>query len=489
MVEDFSIRIINDQDIRQSLIAFKNAISEESVEIKNDELYEKLVSLLKDEDPKIRKNAAIILGSFKKASVKDVLLTGYKNEKIDFVKEGYLKGLSKQNCKSIIKDLKAIQASLLADENSDQKHIQAQLKILNPLIRSYGSHKKKMIKLLHKPVDVILTTLPYYQFTLFEYLIDRKLKYKPVGQGVLVRTNSVYDLLDYRNYKDRIIPLKGCALMEKDGDIIAEKLIHSNLLDLLDNLFDNDGVFYYKITDTFREKDPKLLDTVLRAMLKAYPKKLLNATRNYEIEILLKELRPGKISAYLKLSILHNPRFDYRKEVISNSMQPYVAATMMEVAKPYMKERARVLDPFVGSGITLIERCMMKPTRFALGLDIYAKGIEAAKRNAKAAELDIHFITKDALRFVNNEMFDEIVTDMPTYAQMHNKESLTKLYDTFFDRIKRLVKANGYVFIYTSEIALIEKNLRLQKDYLTLIEHYDVPRGRHLHYFFIIQVK
>ena len=102
MVEDFSIRIINDQDIRQSLIAFKNAIGEENVEIKNDELYEKLVSLLKDEDPKIRKNAAIILGSFKKASVKDVLLTGYKNEKIDFVKEGYLKGLSKQNCKSII---------------------------------------------------------------------------------------------------------------------------------------------------------------------------------------------------------------------------------------------------------------------------------------------------------------------------------------------------------------------------------------------------
>ena len=30
----------------------------------------------------------------------------------------------------------------------------------------------------------------------------------------------------------------------------------------------------------------------------------------------------------------------------------------------------------------------------------------------------IHFVNKDANRFVNNEMFDEIFTDMPTYAQM-----------------------------------------------------------------------
>lgn len=486
MIEEISNKILHDQETRASLIALKNELSDD-VELRNDELYHKLVDLLQDEDPKVRKNAAILLGYFKRSNVKDLLLDGYHHEKIEFAKEGYLKGLTRQDCKSILDELKKIQNELVHNEEADKKHIQAQLKILNPLIRSYGSHKKKMVKLLHKDVDVILTTLPYYQFTLFEYVLH--LKYKPVGQGVLVRTKSVYDLLPLRNYKDMIIPLKGCALMDKDGEIVAEHLIHSNLLELLDTLFDNCDKFYYKITDTFREKDPKLMDVVLKRMLQAYPQKLLNATRNYEIEILLKELRPGKISAYLKLSILHNPRFDYRKEVISNSMQPYVAATLMELAKPYMIDYAKVLDPFVGSGITLIERCMMKPTRFALGLDIYSKGLEAAKRNTKAAQLPINYVNKDALRFVNSEMFDEIVTDMPTYAQMHDKKALIHLYDAFFERIRHLVKANGYVFLYTSEIALVEKNLRLQKDYLTLIEHYDVPRGRNLHYFFIIQVR
>ena len=44
------------------------------------------------------------------------------------------------------------------------------------------------------------------------------------------------------------------------------------------------------------------------------------------------------------------------------------------------------------------------------------------------------------------------------------------------------------VFIYTTEISLVEKNLRLNSDYLTLVEHYDVPRGKTMAYFFIIQV-
>ena len=169
-------------------------------------------------------------------------------------------------------------------------------------------------------------------------------------------------------------------------------------------------------------------------------------------------------------------------------MQPYVAATLMEVAKPYMGMHSRVLDPFCGSGVTLIERCMAKPVKFAMGLDIYGEGLEAAKKNAIAANQPIHFVNKDANRFVNNEMFDEIFTDMPTYAQMKDTRALKNVYDNFFKRIHRHVLPEGYVFIYTTEISLVEKNLRLNSDYLTLIEHYDVPRGKTMAYFFIIQV-
>lgn len=484
MREDSINDIIFGRNLRESLIVLKSELSDDEM-IHNEELYQALIKLLDSEDPKIRKNAAFILGRFKKSDVKYALLTGYHNEKIEFVKVAYLKGLSHQNCKSIINELREIQSELINNQDADKKHIQEQLKVLNPLVRSYSFHKRKMVRLLHKEVDVILTSLPYYQFTLFEYILNYK--YKPVGQGVLVRTKSVYDFLPLRNYHEMIIPIKGCSLMPKDADIIVKQLSQSNILELLDTLFDSSDSFYYKLTDNMRVKDPVMMSKIVKGLLEAFPTQLLNVMRNYEIEIVFKELKRDRVNAYLKLSILENPRFDYRKEVISNSMQPYVAATILELAKPYLKDYAKVLDPFCGSGVTLIERCLMKPTAFALGIDIYAKGLEAAKRNSKAANLNIHYINKDALRYVNNEMFDEIFTDMPTFAQMKDHEALTKLYDRFFKRIHRHVKPGGYVFIYTSEISLIEKNLRLQRNYLTLIEHYDIPRGKNMHYFFIIQ--
>ena len=131
-----------------------------------------------------------------------------------------------------------------------------------------------------------------------------------------------------------IIPIHKCANMPKDADVIIECFRQSNLLDLLDRLFDSNELFYYRLSDHLREKDPKLIQAVVKGLYDLYPDKLLNVVNNYEIEIIFKELREGYVSAYLKLSTLENPRFDYRKEVISNSMQPYVAATLLELAKP-----------------------------------------------------------------------------------------------------------------------------------------------------------
>lgn len=132
---------------------------------------------------------------------------------------------------------------------------------------------------------------------------------------------------------------------------------------------------------------------------------------------------------------------------------------------------------------------MVVPSTFAMGIDIFGRGIDSARKNTKLANQTIYYVNKDALRFVNNEMFDEILTDMPTLAQMKDEVALHDLYDRFFDRIRRLVKPEGYVFLYTSEISLVRKNLRLQSGYLALEEHYEIPRGKNMFYFFIIKVK
>ena len=76
-----------------------------------------------------------------------------------------------------------------------------------------------------------------------------------------------------------------------------------------------------------------VINDVVQELIEEMPSHLQNVTSDYDIEILIRELKPGTVNVYLKLSSLDNPRFNYRREIISNSMQPYVAATLMEVAK------------------------------------------------------------------------------------------------------------------------------------------------------------
>lgn len=471
-------------DVKDSLIAMKSDIKN-SLDINDDELKEKLIELLSNEDAKIRKNSAILLGNF--PNTVNELLMAYNQEKTEYVKEAYLKGIASQNCSSYLEQLKEIQLHLIHDNSNEAKHIQAQLKILNPLILKSQTHKRKVIKLKHQPVDVVLTSLPYYQFILFESVLH--LHYKPVTQGVLVRTESIYELLDIRTYNDMLIPLQGASGLDMTIESIEAGIQRCNIVKILDKLYDDASFFYFRVDDSMRQKDPSLIKKVSEKFFEYYPFKLLNTTENYEIEIVVKEVRKGKVNLYLRLSHLKSNRFAYRKETIANSMQSYVAATLVQLAKPYMIDHAKVMDPFVGCGTLLIERNMIKPPKFSMGIDIYSKGIEAAKKNTKLAGQTIYYVHKDSLRFVNNEMFDEIITDMPTFPQLPDREKLTDLYDRFFERIHRLIKSGGYIFLYTSEISLVRKNLRLQEDYLSLIEHYEIPRGKHMFYFFIMQVK
>ena len=249
------------------------------------------------------------------------------------------------------------------------------------------------------------------------------------------------------------------------------------------------SVIYYRVVDGMREKNTQLVKQVSQKIFELYPQRLLNVETDYDIQLTLKEVKKGTINIYIQLSHLDNPRFDYRKYVIPTSMNPYVAATLVQLAKPYMKYHGKVLRAFAGVGTLLIEKNKEVPSHFAMGVDIYNDGIEKARKNTRLANQTIYYVHKDALRFSHNEMFDEIITDMPTFAQMKDENALRELYDKFFARIPHLVKAGGYVFLYTSEISLVRKNLRLMEGYLSLEEHYDIPRGKNMFYFFIIKVK
>lgn len=169
VVMDLVENILKDKNLRESLIELRKQFQEEMSLDKYSQLQDKLKKLLQHEDPKVRKNVAILLGYYK-GNI-PILLEAYHHEEIEYVKEAYLKGISQQNCYEYLYELKNIQQKLLKSEEVSAKHIQAQLKVLNPLILDHQPHKKKLIKLKHQPIDVILTTLPYYQFVVFEHVL------------------------------------------------------------------------------------------------------------------------------------------------------------------------------------------------------------------------------------------------------------------------------------------------------------------------------
>ena len=317
VVMDLVENILKDKNLRESLIELRKQFQEEMSLDKYSQLQDKLKKLLQHEDPKVRKNVAILLGYYK-GNI-PILLEAYHHEEIEYVKEAYLKGISQQNCYEYLYELKNIQQKLLKSEEVSAKHIQAQLKVLNPLILDHQPHKKKLIKLKHQPIDVILTTLPYYQFVVFEHVLP--LLYKPISQGVLVRTDSLYDLQSIRVYKEMLIPV-GAALLNPNIEDITEGLKRCYILNILERIYDENSFFYYRVVDELREKNSQLIKQVSQKIFELYPQKLLNSSHNYDIEIVLKEVKRGTVNIYLRLSHLSNPRFHYRKNVISNSIHP-----------------------------------------------------------------------------------------------------------------------------------------------------------------------
>lgn len=481
-------KIKKEEELRASLIELKSKSSGNERYFKDKDFYQLLISYLKHEDPKVRKNCALLIGMFNEDDVVDVLLHSYLEEKTEYVKEAYLKGCIEHDCHHVMSLLEKIQKDLMANINEiDTKHLSAQLKIVNQLVRANQHHRTKMLHMKHEDIDVILTTIPWYQFTLFEDL--KGYRYKPVGQGVLVRTNSLFEIKGLRSFEEILIPLSGCVSMNMDSQEITDKIYHSSLKRILNILYETKEPFYFKINDRLKHKNGKLMREIAEKLSLLYPDFLLNSPHQYEIEIVIKELKTNVVNAYLKIMDIENRRFQYRKEATSFSLKPFIAGTLMKLAEPYLIGHSRVLDPFCGSGTLLIERNIARKTHFSMGLDIYGKGLDIAKKNVDAAGQNIHFVHKDALRFVNNEPFDEIFTDMPTKDQTSDVEGLKELYDRFFRRIPRLVKHNGYVFLYTSELALIKKNLRLNQNYLTLVEHYEMIREKKVYYFFIMKVK
>ena len=442
-------------ELRAGLIEMKNLLKEEknrrelAYQLGGD--FKILTRCLSDEDPKVRKNAALVLGAMESDDLVPMLLNAYKKEDTLFVKSAYLKALFdldyEEELPYLKERLQELDETPVTEEN--QKHLREEAGILQQLISQKEKHKKHTFDGFDRQVEVILLT-------------NREQREATRNQ---LKEEKVTMLL---------FPVKGLKSVSGTPEAVASQLA-APVLEQLKSLHSGGGAFYFRTelkSPLAPEKKTAWVKMFSAALEKASGRELVNSTSDYEVELRLIEGKNGSFVPLMKLFTLKDTRFSYRKESYAAAMAPVQAALLMELSKPWLVDGAQVLDPFCGVGTLLVERVKAGNADPLYGLDISEEAVLKARVNAEAAGITIHYINRDVRDFRHEYLFDEIVSDLPLTGRSRNLLELTELYSAFFKRVPELLKKGGRLFLYTSEenafrSALKEnRELKLLKNFL-----------------------
>ena len=137
-------KIKNGEELRESLSVMRGVLRDKKegpaaglwLDERFEEEPEVLLSLLKSEDAKIRKNAALVLGLLGRDECRDALLAAYEKEEQRFVKSAYLLALTGCDCEERLDFFKERRRILLGEKRTaeNDKHLREELEALNGLI-------------------------------------------------------------------------------------------------------------------------------------------------------------------------------------------------------------------------------------------------------------------------------------------------------------------------------------------------------------------
>lgn len=452
-----------------------------------------LIALLEHEEPKVRKNSALLLGDLGLEAAISSLFCAYERENTLFVKSSYLTALGKMNVSEYLDDFKARRdeiTSMTVPEN-EKKHIGEELRELEKIITGIEGIKHHTFAGFSEAHDILLTTNKEQRSVTMTEVgelsaeVRRSASLHPLG--VLVHTKDVRVFTKLRTYREMLFPIR--AKLSADPKAAAESVWNSDMPKVLTESHKEDAPFYFRLEVKSRmelDKKSTFAKRFSAELERLSGRMLVNSTQNYELEIRLVETREGGFVAFYKLFTIPMKRFAYRKNAIAASIHPATAAMLVELARPYLKEHAQVLDPFCGVGTMLIERDIRIPAREKYGIDIFGDAIRMARENATAAGEQINFINRDYFDFKHDYLFDEIITNMPVRGKK-SKDEMDSFYREFFEKSAEILKCDGIVVMYSNEEGFVKKQLRLRGDYRLLQEH--CIREKDHFYLFVIQYK
>ncbi len=173
--------------------------------------------------------------------------------------------------------------------------------------------------------------------------------------------------------------------------------------------------------------------------LSRYAPELVNDSRGASWEVVVDE-RGTPASLVLAPRGFDDPRFAYRVRDVPAASHPTVAAALARVAG--VRADDLIWDPFVGSGLELVERARLGPYRKLTGTDIDENALEAARANLDAAKVPATLSLADA-RTYNPGPVTLVITNPPMGRRLARDRSLAGLLERVLERASRALVPGG----------------------------------------------
>ena len=462
-------------DIRANLIEARQSLKQpgEKEVLKRflEDTPELITDFLHNEDPKVRKNAALLIGDLRMENMLEVLYQAYLREETLFIRKDYLKAMDQMNLSDYQQKLEDRLEEMTNQEvtEENQKHYREELFVLQKIVLRNQKRKTHTFTGMDKKYDVILTTNRNHREVTAKQAEGKRISMVPLG--VKVQEADLKQIMQIPMFRELLFVLN-TQTIEAEPVKAAEALTSSDLLALLEKAHGETDAFYFRITVAGKmplDKRSAFIKKCSFELEQSTDRRLLNTASDYEVEIRLIERKDGTFLPLVKLYTIKDQRFSYRKESIAASIHPSEAALIAALTKPYLKERAQVLDPFCGVGTMLIERDRAVKAGPMYGIDIFGDAIQKARENTGLAGKEIYYINRDFFDFTHEYFFDEIFTNMPVRGKK-TREEQERLYQRFFEKAEEVLRKDGIMILYSNEKGYIKKQMRLNENWKLLNE-------------------
>lgn len=429
----------------------------------NDALgsHEPLRALLEGSEPKLRKNAARLLGTLGSVKDVDMLIKALEHERQRWVRPSIILALGALGGEAATATVMALKMPVAKDE-TELKHVSEEISAIEKarsLLCPLEAHKFTGLK---ADTLIELRTMPGFARALEGEALEHGFIVANVFKnGITVKTRNYEKLFELRCFAEALFPVGVCAF---EAEAVAAAAGNA-MCQLLAATHEGTPPFSYRM-ELRGEYDRSAFSKALNMYMDRT--KLHNSPSAYEAELRIEPFH-SKCRLYVKLFNYEDKRFAYRLKSLPASMAPSSAAALIRYASPFLKENPRVLDPFVGSGTLLIERARFSPCEALHGIDISGAAVDIARANAEAAGVNARFVHNDCLRFKAVRPYDEIICNMPFGNRVGTHEINTELYAAFIALLPEWLTPDGVALLYTMEHALL-RSLLLPSGPLALVD-------------------